>query len=120
MESATVNYPTKFCKFHAQTTQIYIYSFNPITYRGRGGGGGGAFGPDHQIIDHNSKTAPSSTSKLADFLFLSIGHILAEFSQNRSITRGVAAIVSEMRRLEKLNIQSFLFRFKTMEMQRGL
>ena len=51
-------------------------SFNPITY---GGGGGGLFGPDHQIIDHNSKTALSSTSKLGDFLFLSIRHTLAEF-----------------------------------------
>ena len=50
--------------------------FNPITY---GGGGGGLFGPDHQIIDHNSKTALSSTSKLGDFLFLSIRHTLAEF-----------------------------------------
>ena len=36
-------------------------------------------GPDNQIIDHNSKTALSSTSKLGDFLFLSIRHILAEF-----------------------------------------
>ena len=34
-------------------------------------GGGGLFGMDHQIIDHNSKTALSSTSKLGDFLFLS-------------------------------------------------
>ena len=50
-------------------------AFNPITY----GGGGGLFGPDHQIIDHNSKTALSSTSKLGDFLFLSIRHTLAEF-----------------------------------------
>ena len=35
---------------------------NPITY-----GGGGLFGKDYQIIDHNSKTALSSTSKLGDF-----------------------------------------------------
>ena len=48
--------------------------FNPITY-----GGGGLFGPDHQIIDRNSKMALSSTSKLRNFLFLSIRHILAEF-----------------------------------------
>ena len=41
--------------------------------------GGGLFDPDHQIIDHNSKTTLSSTSKLGDFLFLSIRHILAEF-----------------------------------------
>ena len=39
----------------------------------------GLFGPDHQIIDHNFKTAITNTSKLGDFLFLSIGHILAEF-----------------------------------------
>ena len=31
----------------------------------------------------------------------------------------MAAVVFEMRRLEKLNIQIFLFCFKTMEMQRG-
>ena len=44
-----------------------------------GGGGGGGVGQDYQIIDHNSKTALSSTSKLGNFLFLSIRHILAEF-----------------------------------------
>ena len=49
---------------------------SPITYSG---GGGELFGPDHQIIDRNSKTALSSTSKLGNFLFLSIRHILAEF-----------------------------------------
>ena len=31
---------------------------------------------------------------------------------------GVAVVVFEMRRLEKLNIRIFLFRFKTMEMHR--
>ena len=41
--------------------------------------GGGGVGPDHQIIDRNSKTALFSTSKLGNFLFLSIRHILAEF-----------------------------------------
>ena len=41
-------------------------------------GGGGLFGQDHQIIDHSSETALSSTSKLGDFLFLAIRHILAE------------------------------------------
>ena len=54
-------------------SSIFVDSLNPITW------GGGAFGTDHQIIDHNSKTALSSTSKLGDFLFLSIRHILAEF-----------------------------------------
>ena len=43
------------------------------------------FGPDHQIIDHNSKTN------------LSLGRILAKLT-----TQGVAAAVS--RRFEKLNI----------------
>ena len=33
----------------------------------RRGGGGGLFDQDHQIIDHNSKTALSSTSQLGDF-----------------------------------------------------
>ena len=65
---------------------------NPITY---GGGGGGLFGPDHQIIDRNSKTALSSTSKLGNFLFSSIRHILAEILA-KSIHQGgggVAAVV---------------------------
>ena len=52
-------------------------TFNPINYGG--GGGGGLLGPDYQIIDHNSKTALSGTSKLGDFVLLSIRHILAEF-----------------------------------------
>ena len=34
-----------------------IERIKPITYRGEG-----LFGPDHQIIYHNSKTAKSSTS----------------------------------------------------------
>ena len=45
---------------------------NPVTY-------GGLFGPDHQIIDSNSKKAKPRTSKLGDFDFLSIRHIMAEF-----------------------------------------
>ena len=43
------------------------------------GEGGRLFGQDHEIIDHNSETASFSTSKFADFLFLSIGHIWTEF-----------------------------------------
>ena len=38
------------------------FRIDPVTYRG-----GGLFGPDHQIIDHNSKTALSSTSRIGDF-----------------------------------------------------
>ena len=49
---------------------------NPMTYAR---GGGGLSGPDLQIDDSNSKTAQPSTSKLGDFYFLSIRHILAEF-----------------------------------------
>ena len=78
--------------------------FNPITY---GGGGGGAFGWDHQIIDHNSKMAVSSTSKSGDFCF----YLLDTFGRilGKSIHQGVAAVVFEMRRLEKLNIRIFCF-----------
>ena len=39
-----------------------ILIVNPITY-------GGGVGPEHKIIDHNSKTALSIASKLVDFLF---------------------------------------------------
>ena len=70
-------------------------SINPIIYEG--------VGPDHQIIDRNSKTVLSSTSNLGNFLFLSIRQILAEFKKNR-LTRGVAAVVFEMRHPEKLNL----------------
>ena len=78
---------------------------NPITYEG------GLFGTDHQIIDQNSRTALSSTSKLGDFLFLSIRHIFGKILA-KSIHQGVAAVVFEMRRLEKLNIQIFCFASK--------
>ena len=80
-------------------------------------GGGILVSPDHQIINHNYKTALSSTSKLGDLYFLPIRHILAEFEENR-FSRGVAAVVFEMRRLEHLNIWFFLFCLKAMEMQR--
>ena len=53
---------------------VIVYSFNPTTY-----GGWGLFGPDNQIIDRNSETNLSRTSKLGDILFLSMRHILAEF-----------------------------------------
>ena len=59
------------CEVH--TAKYSDGSFNPKTY------GGGLFGPDHQIIDRNSKMALASTSKLGNFLSLSIRHILAEF-----------------------------------------
>ena len=52
------------------------------------------FDLNYQIIDHNSQTALSSTSKLGDLLFLSIRHILAEFCQNR-FTRELFAVVFE-------------------------
>ena len=62
----------------------------------------------------------SSTSKLVDFLFLSVRHIFGRILA-KSINQGggVAAVVFEMKRLKKSNIQISLFRFKTMEMQKG-
>ena len=39
---------------------------DPSPYNLGGGEGGGLFGQDHQIIDHNSETVRSSTSKLDD------------------------------------------------------
>ena len=64
--------------FKVCSVAVILVSVNPITY-GWGGGGGRLFRQDHQIIDHNSKMALSSTSKLGNFSFLSIRHILAEF-----------------------------------------
>ena len=90
---------------------MFVILLNPITHAG-----GGLFSMDHQIIDHNSKTAQSSTFKLGDFQCLFIRHILAclfirqileELKQNP--TRGIATAVFEMRLLEKLNISIFCF-----------
>ena len=68
--------PTRLSTFYAYLIiKIKNRNLNPITYRACGG----LFGPNHLIIDHNPKTALSSTSKLGDFLVLSIGHILAQF-----------------------------------------
>ena len=67
------NFDKKTCFDYFVKSFKCINPLNPITY------GGGLFGPDHQIIDHTSKTALSSTSKLGDFLFLSIRHTLVEF-----------------------------------------
>ena len=72
--------------------------FNHITYEGRG-----PVGPDHQSIDHNSKTALSSTSKLLSSVFIHFTHVLENFSKIDS-PGGVSAVVFEMRCLEKLNI----------------
>ena len=54
---------SKGIKYICMVVRVYYFHvvINPITW------GGGLFGPDHQIIDHNSKTALSSTSKLGDF-----------------------------------------------------
>ena len=53
-----------------------------------GGGGGvrvrGPFCPDHQIIDYNSKTALSSTSKLGDFSFYRLDTFWQNFSKINS------------------------------------
>ena len=42
-------------------SERFMFCLNPVTY------GVGLFGSDYQIIDHNSKTTLSSTSKLGDF-----------------------------------------------------
>ena len=84
---------------------------NPITY----GGGGGAFGPDHQIIEQNPKTALSSTSELGDFYFYLLDTFWQNFCKIDS-PGGCCSCFFVMRRLEKLNMQLFLFCFKTMEL----
>ena len=86
---------------------------NPITYPG----GGGFLVWTIRLSTTTLKRLYLAPPNLVT-LFLSIRHILEEFLQNR-FTRGVAAVVSEMISLEKLSIQSSLFRFKTIEMQRG-
>ena len=52
-----------------------------------------------------------------DSSFLSIRHILAEFSKIDSPAAGVAAVVLEMRS-RKIEDKIFFFRLKTMKMQR--
>ena len=69
--------PNTCCQLHQRHLDISLRDrvFNHITY-GRGGGG---VGPDHQIVDHNSKMALSSTFKLGDFF-----NLLDKFWQNFS------------------------------------
>ena len=47
-----------------------------LNLRGRGG-----VGPDHQIINHNSKTALSSTSRFGDFCFYLLDTFWKKFSK---------------------------------------
>ena len=81
--------------------------------------GGGLFGPDHQIIDPNSKTAQCGTSKLGDLQFLCIMVVTFWQNFNKSIHQGIAAAVFEMR-LRKIEHMNFLFHWKSREMQRGV
>ena len=53
-----------------------IEDFNPITY-----GGGGFLARTIKIIDHNSKTALSSTSQLGDFCFYLLDTLWQNFSK---------------------------------------
>ena len=79
---------------------------NPITY-----GGGILVSPDHQIIDHNYKTALSSTSKLGDLYFLPIRHILAEFEENR-FSRGLLQLFLKWEVSNAWTYDSFCFAWK--------
>ena len=72
--------------------------FNLITY-----GWGGFLAQTTRLL---TITLKRLSSKLGDFLFLSIRHILAEFLQNR-FTKGVASVVVEMRHLKKLSIRIY-------------
>ena len=57
--------------------------------------------------------------KLVTFCFYLLDTFWQNFSEIDSPGE-VAAVLSEMRPLEKLSIRSFLFRFKIMEMQGGI
>ena len=73
LAAANLNFRTR---YFSLIQQVYINNcrqgklINPIAY---GGGGGRLFGRDHEIIDHNSKTA----------LFFSF-YLLTTFWQNFS------------------------------------
>ena len=60
-----------------------------------------------------------SPPNLVTFCFYLLDTFWQNFSKIDS-PGGVAAVVFEMRRLEKLNIRILLLRFKTMEMQKGV
>ena len=67
---------------HAQNINIILYrltqiclELKPYNLWGRG------VGTDHQVIDHNSKMALSSTSKLGDFCFYLLDTFWQDFSK---------------------------------------
>ena len=79
------------------------------------GGGGGLTGPSDQMISCPSKPPYPTTFKFCEFQFLSIGHILAGFQQNKSIKR-VAAAVFLNKKSDKFGDENFLFCLKTSKM----
>ena len=88
--------------------------FNPITY-----GGGGFLARIIRLSTTTLKWLYLAPPNFVTFCF----YLLDTFWQNFSEIDSpgvVAAVVFEMRRLEKLKIRSFLFSFKTMEMQKGV
>ena len=57
----------------------YKYKYlNPIAW----GGGERAFGPHHHTGSQNSRTLSLRVSKISDFFFMLLGHIVAKFQVN--------------------------------------
>ena len=79
--------------------------------------GGGGLAQTIRLLSTTLKRLYLVPPNLVTFYF----YLLDTFCRilAKLIHQGVAAVVSEMRRLEKFSIRSFLLHFKTMEMQRG-
>ena len=90
-------------------------NFNSITY---GTGGGGFLSWTIRLLTITLQRLYLAPPNLVTSCFYLSDTFWNSFSKIDS-PRGVAAVVFEMRRLEKFNIQFFLFPFKTMERQRG-
>ena len=91
---------------------MLYFAFNPIN-----SGEGGFLARTIRSLTITLKRLYLAPPNLVTFCF----YLLDTFWQilAKSIHQGVAAVVFEMRRLKNLSIRIFLFRFKTMKMQRG-
>ena len=89
------------------------YRVNPITY-----GWGGLFARTIRLSTTTLKRLYLAPPNLVTFCFYLLDTFWQNFSKIDS-PGGVAAVVFEMRRQEKLNLRNFCFCLKTMEMQRG-
>ena len=79
---------------------------------------GGLRGPDDQTHSCQSETSYSMMSKLCDFQFLSLRHVVTKFQQNWSI-RGVAAALFSLRPSKNLQNEKIFLYLEIAEIDMG-